>query len=290
MVSARTLLLVNVDLYCAGEGDGPPVIVHHGGPGHDHTVIAPHLRPLAGHFHVTYYDHRGTGRSAAAQGANPYRIDQFVADLDSVAQALGLGTFALLGHSFGGIVALHFALAHPELLSFLILVSTPTSHHYVEEVEAALPELLTPEALYELASLQDSPPSDHVMRRSLELLAPVYFRDPARVSELHLESVRFGPETQAVWDSLEGFDLRPRLAEIRVPTLVIAGAHDRAVTVERARETAEALPSGRLLVMENSGHYPFVEEPGEFLPAVMEFLGVKVKKGKKGGLFRRRSS
>ena len=62
------------------------------------------------------------------------------------------------------------------------------------------------------------------------------------MSELGLESVRFGPEAQAVWDSLEGFDLRPRLGEIQVPTLVIAGAHDQGVTVERAREMAEALP------------------------------------------------
>ena len=47
MVNARTVLLVNVDLYCTEEGDGPPLLVHHGGPGLDHTVIAPHLSPLA---------------------------------------------------------------------------------------------------------------------------------------------------------------------------------------------------------------------------------------------------
>lgn len=98
--------------------------------------------------------------------------------------------------------------------------------------------------------------------------------------------MRFGPETQAVWGSLEGFDLRPRLSEIRVPALVIAGAQDRAVTVERARELADALPEGSLLVVEKSGHYPFMEAPDEFLSGVREFLGVKTKKK---GLFGRRS-
>ncbi|MDP2675515.1 MAG: alpha/beta fold hydrolase [Dehalococcoidia bacterium] len=288
MVNARTVLLANVDLYCTEEGDGPPLLVHHSGPGLDHTVIAPHLSPLAQDVRVVCFDHRGTGRSAVSQGPDPFHIDRFVGDIAALADGLPLGPFALLGHSFGGIVALHFALAHPDLLTHLILVSTPASHHYIEDVESALPELLEPAALAELASLQDSPPSAQVMRRSLELLAPIYFHDPARVSQLGLDSVRFGPETQAVWESLEGFDLRPRLRDIRVPALVIAGAQDRAVTVERARELADALPQGNLLIIEKSGHYPFIEAPDEFLSGVREFLLGKPKKKK--GLFGRRSA
>ena len=287
MVNARTVLLVNVDLYCTEEGDGPPLLVHHGGPGLDHTVIAPHLSPLAQNVHLVCFDHRGTGRSAAPQGSDAYRIDRFVEDIAALADGLSLGRFALLGHSFGGIVALHFALAHPDLLTHLILVSTPASHHYIEDVESALPEMLEPAALAELASLQGSPPSAQVMRRSLELLSPVYFRDPARVSQLGLESVRFGPETQAVWESLEGFDLRPRLSEVRVPALVIGGAQDRAVSVERARELADGLREGSLRVIGKSGHYPFIEAPDEFMSGVRQFLSGKPKKK---GLFGRRSA
>src|SRR3989304_129889 len=227
MVSARNVLLVNVDLYCTEEGSGPPLLVHHGGPGLDHTVIAPHLSPLAQNVHLVCFDHRGPGRSAAHQGPDPFHIDRFVGDIAALADGLPLAPFALLGHSFGGIVALHFALAHPDLLTHLILVSTPASHHYIEDVESALPELLEPAALAELASLQDTPPSAQVMRRSLELLSPIYFQDPAQVSRLGLDSVRFGPETQAVWKSLEGFDLRPRLREVQVPALSLRPAKGR---------------------------------------------------------------
>ncbi len=287
MVTARTMLLVSVDLYCTQEGKGLPLIVHHGGPGLDQTVIAPHLSPLARHLQLICYDHRGSGRSAAPRGPDPYKIDRFVGDLDALTKALEVRPFALLGHSFGGIVALHFALAHPELLTHLILVSTPASHDFIQDVEEALPSQLEQEALAELSSFQESEPSDHIMRRSLELLAPIYFHDPARVSELGLDSVQFSPETQAVWESLEGFDLRPRLSEIQVPTLVIAGDSDLSVTPERARETADALPHGKLLVIENSGHYPFIEQPEAFLSGVLRFLGMKVKKK---GLFGRRSS
>jgi len=285
MASARTVLLVNVDIYCIEEGSGPPLLVHHGGPGLDHTVIAPHLGPLGEGVHVVCFDHRGTGRSAVPQGPDPYHIDRFVADIAALADGLSLGPFALLGHSFGGVVALHFALAHPGLLTQLVLVSTPASHHYIEDVESALPDLLEPAALAELASLQNGEPSAQVMRRSLELLAPIYFADPARVSQLGLDSVRFGPETQAVWESLEGFDLRPRLGEIRVPALVVAGAQDRAVTVSRAKELANGLREGKLRVIEKSGHYPFIEAPDQFLAGVREFLGIKTKKK---GLFGRR--
>ncbi len=287
MVSARSLLLVDVDLHCMEEGEGLPLLVHHGGPGLDHTVIAPHLGPLGQHLRLICYDHRGSGRSTQPKGADPYHIDRFVEDAEGLARALELDRFVLLGHSFGGIVALRFALAHPGALSHLILVCSPASHHFIDDVEAALPDCLDAEALSELRSLEDSEPSDYVMRRSMELLAPIYFHDPGYLSDLGLDSVRFGPQTQAVWDSLEGFDLRPRLGEIQVPTLVIAGAHDRSVTPERAREVADALPQGQLQVMESSGHYPFVEEPEPFLSAVLEFLGFKVKKK---GLFGRRSS
>ena len=282
MVTSRTMLLVSVDLHCTQEGEGLPLIVHHGGPGLDQTIIAPHLSPLAQHVQLTCYDHRGTGRSAAPQGPDPFNIDRFVGDLDALAKTLDARPFALLGHSFGGIVALHFALAHPELLTHLILVCTPASHDYIQDVEDALPAKLERDALAELGSLQDSKPSDYVMRRSLELLAPIYFHDPARVSELRLDSVQFGPDTQAVWDSLEGFDLRPKLSEIQVPTLVIAGDSDLSVTPERARETADALPHSKLLVIKNSGHYPFIEQPEAFLSGVLQFLGLK-----KRGLFRR---
>jgi pimeloyl-ACP methyl ester carboxylesterase len=171
-------------------------------------------------------------------------------------------------------------------VSRLILVCAPTSHQFIGDVEAALPERLSAEALAELRGLEDSEPSEQVMRRSLELLAPIYFHDPAKVSELRLEEVKFGPATQAVWDSLEGFDLRPRLSEIQAETLVVAGADDRSWPPERAKETADALRNGRLLVIEGSGHYPYIEAPEAFVSGVREFLGIKVK-GR--GLFGRRS-
>lgn len=285
--TSRTLLLLDVDLHCTEEGEGYPLLVHHGGPGLDHNVITPHLQPMAQHLRLISFDHRGAGRSAQPQGVDPYHIDSFVKDIEGLAKILGLERFALLGHSFGGLVALHFALTHPQALSHLILVSTPFSHHYIEDAEAALLQCLDQESLSELSALQAEDPSPRLMRRSLELLAPLYFKEPERVAGLGLDSVRFGPETQTVWESLPDFDLRPRLREVQTPTLVVSGAHDRAVTTEHVQEAARAIPQMKLVTMENSGHYPFIEEPEAFHAAVLEFLDIKVKKK---GLFGKRSS
>src|SRR3990172_10481883 len=98
MVTARTVLLVNVDLYCTEEGDAPPLLVHHGGPGLDHTVIAPHLSPLAQSVHLVCFDHRGTGRSAAPQGPEPFHIDRFVGGIAAPAAGGSLGPVPPPGH------------------------------------------------------------------------------------------------------------------------------------------------------------------------------------------------
>lgn len=283
------MLLVNVDLFCSDKGEGLPLIVHHGGPGLDQVAIENGLSPLANELRLVCFEHRGTGRSAQPNGSNPYHIDNFVEDVVALSKALGVERFAMLGHSFGGIVAQHVALAHPGLLSHLILVCAPSSDDYIHDVEAALPELLPPAALAELSRLAAGEPSKEVMRRSLELLVPVYFRDRAKVAALGLDAIKFGPASQAVWDSLEGFDLRPRLPEIEVPTLVVTGAHDRSVTPERAKETAALLPDSTLLVLEGSGHYPFLEEPGKLIAGIRAFFMAKPKKKKKGGLFGRGS-
>src|SRR3972149_10917371 len=101
MVDGRTALLVDVDLYCTEEGGGPPLVVHHSGPGLDHTVIAPHLSPLAENVHLGCFDHRGTGRSATPRGADADHIDRFGADIADLAGAGTLGPFSPTGHSFG---------------------------------------------------------------------------------------------------------------------------------------------------------------------------------------------
>ncbi|MDO8473570.1 MAG: alpha/beta hydrolase [Dehalococcoidia bacterium] len=168
-----------VKLYYEDEGEGLPLVVHHGGPDSDHTVICPFLRSLSEHVRLVCFDHRGTGKSSAPMEGNQFRFDNFVGDVESLRENLGLEQLALLGHSFGSMVAQHYALHSPERLSHLILVSTPASHEFIREGMGRVPEIVGPEAWKELDDISRRPPAAEGMKRSFLLQAPVIFRSGA---------------------------------------------------------------------------------------------------------------
>ena len=104
-------------------GEGDPVVVVHGGPGLDHTYLRPGLDILAGSHSLVYYDQRGTGRSEAVLDAESITLDTFVEDIESLRKTLGRDRLTLLGHSFGSLLVLGYALAHPDRTRGLILMA-----------------------------------------------------------------------------------------------------------------------------------------------------------------------
>src|SRR5512143_2481904 len=112
----------DVSLFVKVIGQGYPMLLMHGGPGLDHTSLLP-LQPLAEHFTLVYYDHRCNGRSEGAD-VSSMTWGNLTADADALRQALGFDQWAVLGHSFGGNVALEYALRYPASLSHLILMDT----------------------------------------------------------------------------------------------------------------------------------------------------------------------
>ncbi|MEW6034589.1 MAG: alpha/beta hydrolase [Chloroflexota bacterium] len=261
-----------VQLYYTDEGAGLPLVVHHGGPGFDHTSIAPFLRDLAGEMRLVCFDHRGTGRSSHPEEGDGYDIGDFVDDVEGLRRHLGVEGFAMLGHSFGGMVALHYVLAHPERLSHLLLVCTAASHEFLREGTENMRRGVGPEVWLELERIAQGPPSAENMKRAFMLQAPVFFRDPSMISALDLDNVRWGPASQAAWQYLARFDLRGWLCRIRVPTLVIAGRHDLAVPLCHSEEMAQLIPGAHLAVSESSAHFPYIEDRGWFLQTVRRFL------------------
>jgi proline iminopeptidase len=112
----------DVSLYVKVMGRGYPLALMHGGPGLDHTTLLP-LQPLADQFTLIFYDHRCNGRSEGAE-VSSMTFENLTADADALRQALGFDQWAVLGHSFGGNVALEYGLRHPQSLSRLILMNT----------------------------------------------------------------------------------------------------------------------------------------------------------------------
>jgi proline iminopeptidase len=117
------------DLYSREIGQGQPVIVLHGGPDFDHRYLLPEMDRLADSLRLIYYDQRGRGRSGDGVRPEDVTLESEMGDLDTVRRHFGLGSVAILGHSWGTVLALEYAIRHPDRVSHLILMNpAPASH------------------------------------------------------------------------------------------------------------------------------------------------------------------
>jgi proline iminopeptidase len=274
----------DVRLFVQEEGRGTPVIVIHGGPGLDSRSVAPDLEPLARHHRVIFYDQRGSGRSTLSTDVT---ADVMVRDLDALRQRLGLARVALLGHSWGGGLAALYASAHPTRVSRLVLVSSmPLRAITLDVMEHNLFSRLTADESGKLrrivhARLNATTEEEDVSscRDYWAILLKAYYADPAAAARSRGEVCAGSGAALAnglrvngsVLEGLGHFDLTSKMSRLRMPTLVIHGDVDP-LPVESASQWAKTVPGARLLILPNSGHAPFVEQPDLFFHAVDQFL------------------
>ncbi len=264
-----------VSLFERRLGEGPEVIVLHGGPGAHHDYLLPGFDRLATGRTLVYYDQRGGGRSAVDRDVPVGAPDQ-VADLEALRREWGLEQLDLCGYSWGALLAMLYAVAHPEHVASLALVSpAPATATERQQFEAALAarsgtaELKAARAELQASDLRSRDPAAYA-QRLFELAVAGYFHDPARVVDLTPFRVT-GRTQQAVWASLgPDFDLRPELRQLRLPAIVLHGDDDP-IPLASARATAEALRAS-LVVLPRCGHVPYVEAPEEFTATLDGFL------------------
>ena len=264
-----------VDLFVRRIGTGPPVVVLHGGPGAHHDYLLPGFDALAGGRELIYYDQRGGGRSPVERSV-PVGWTEHVADLDALREEWGLDRLTIAGYSWGGLLALLYALDHPTRAGRLALISpAPAWRAAREGFEARFGQRnLDPafqEARRELreSGLRDRDPGAY-QRRLFELSVAPYFHDPERARDLTPFRVT-GRTQQEVWASLGDFDLRERLPTLRgIPSLVLHGADD-AIPIEAARTTAHLI-GAKFHPVPCCGHVPYVEAHEEFVRVVGGFL------------------
>jgi proline iminopeptidase len=165
--------LNGTDLFYAETGQGRvPCLLMHGGLGFDHTCLHPWLDPLGDVMHLVYYDHRGNGRSGRPP-LETLTFEQFCSDADALREHLGFEEIAVLGYSFGGCIALEYALRYPEHLSHLILLESAPNFDYWEEVKAnARGKGATPA---QLDALEASADNEEEFWHLLKLTEPLYF-------------------------------------------------------------------------------------------------------------------
>jgi proline iminopeptidase len=261
------------------EGSGnETVIVVHGGAGLPHEYFHPMLSNLGRYAKMVYFDRRADMRSTKSV-YDMVSLDEMAEDVDALRQSLGLHRVTLLGHSFGGAIALTYALRYPEHVKRLILVSTSAAIENPAEAEKRIVKQLTPKEMAAYNSNEGDSGARSVCQRVLKryrALYPHYFHkeySPALLDS-GVYSVYFDALAKKMVMASEkgGFDVRAALGQIKAPVLVFGGRHDLVTPVSQTKELAEGLPRSRAVIMEHSAHFPFVEESYLFTEWVRQFM------------------
>lgn len=259
------------------EGGGPLLVCHPGGPGFSGATLTD-LGGLADSFELGLVDPRGTGGSA---GVDTYSQEEYVADLEELRVDLGVEQIDLLGHSHGGFVAAQYAATHPERVRRLVLAATAPrlAREYQDAIDAVWdassdPTIrqareararrlssneLTPEEVVRLATVEMR--LHFAQADGLPLIGGVFEREPPKLDAL----AYFNRET------LQHFDLRPLLPAIRAQTLVITGDHDF-LGPPAAEELVAGIPAARSVVLQEAGHFLWIDQPQAFAAEVSAFL------------------
>jgi proline iminopeptidase len=255
-------------------GSGPPTVVLHGGPGAHHDYLLPGFDALATRRELIYYDQRGGGQSPVARDV-PVGWKEQVADLEELRRQWELDRLVLAGYSWGGLLALLYAVEHPERVERLALVSpAPAWREARREFEQRFqqrnldPALQSKRAELRESGLRERDP-DAYARRAFELSVAPYFFNPDRAHDLTPFRVT-GRTQQEVWDSLGGYDLRPALSRLSLSALVIQGRDD--VIPEESARTVAQLLGAELHLLPHCGHVPYVEAFEEFVRLLDGFL------------------
>jgi pimeloyl-ACP methyl ester carboxylesterase len=273
-----TIPIRDVSLFVNIMGQGYPLLLMHGGPGLDHTTLLS-LQPLADQFTLIFYDHRCNGRSEGAE-VSSMTFEDLTADADALRQTLGFEKWAVLGHSFGGNVALEYALRYPHRLSQLILMDTGGDQWWVEH---NAPELLAKRG-YSASSVNAArrfysgqlSPGEFLPTIMRFMSAYNYHNNLLAMAY----DVVFGPHIKMRPEALifgynhllKNWTVMDRLGEIQVPTLVLAGRQDFLFPTEHQAILADRLPNAHLEMIECAGHNPHMERPAEVIEVIKSFL------------------
>ena len=277
-------------LYAREIGRGQPIIVLHGGPDFDHTYLLPDLDRLADAYRLIYYDQRGRGKSAEHVAPDEVSLASDIDDVDQVRQYFRLESAALLGHSWGTVLALEYALRHPARVSHLILMNpAPASasdlavfrNEYAQKLGA---DLDRQREIVASAAYEEGDP-DAVAARYRLHFKPALARQKdyeKLMATMKAGFISQGKEgivkARAVEDRLmrdtwqvEGYDLLPKLRTLGIPTLVITGDRDF-IPTEIAAHIARAIPKARLVTIKDCGHFAYLECRADVRRAIQDFV------------------
>lgn len=243
-----------------GMREKPTLLMLHGGPGYDHSTLRPHFDRFADTYQVIYIDHRGCGRSPADHAT--CTLDQWADDIATFCATLGIEKPMVFGQSFGGMVAMHYAARYPDGPEKLILSSTAAQFRLDATVEMA--GTLGGTEAADVARAFFSAPSIEGYEEYARVCLPLYTQAVATEGAGFRNRAVQRPEITVHFfeNEMMAMDLRPEIASITCPTLVLAGALDPVTPLVCAEEIAQAIgDNARLEVFDTCGHGVHRDDP-----------------------------
>lgn len=269
------------ELWVEREGSGDRIVLLAGGPAASHVTFHPFMHRLADSYEVIYVDYFGRGRSGGPAAWSDITFAGDVEDVAALIEALGPDPVYLYAASYGGMVAQQLALDRPDLLKSVLLVNTLHSPEMWLENHLNINREISnqfPEVWDEILALraQGLPSADPRIQDRFRAVASLAarFRDPLNSARVATEPGAFN---QALYDVFTGGDIdfalggevaripdfRPRLAEIAIPLMIVAGRYDRALHPRLQQDFRRAAPQAEFVMLERSGTAAHVEQPDE---------------------------
>ena len=251
----------------------PTLLLLHGGPGADHSIFKPAYSQLADIMQVVYFDHRGDGRSDGRDDSEHWRLSQWGNDVKSLCDALEIERPIVMGVSFGGYVAMSYALRHPDHPAKLILCSTAASPSK-KDIQVEVFERLGGAEAGEAARAFLEDPTRDATRDFRRLCGPLYHRSP------HDRDI----DARTIWNARlmaefrrgerETMNFLPELHRIKCPTLVMVGEDDPMTPVPCSEEIVAALPPDlvRFERFAGAGHGIVADQPERFFEVLRAFI------------------
>ncbi|MEK7729451.1 MAG: alpha/beta fold hydrolase [candidate division KSB1 bacterium] len=279
-VAEGTKQINGVTLYYKIIGEGEPIVILHGGPGLDHSYFLPQMEKLAKNYKLIFFDQRASGRSSAPKDSSGISLDHFIADIDGIRAAFGLEKMHLMAHSWGGLLAMQYALKHGDHLKSLILVGSVSPNSADNDAANRMLQIRF--------TRQDSLDRTKVMhslafqKRESKALAEFFkivfratFYDRKFARQLNLvfqpDYAKKSALLRYLSKEMATYDLYPQLATLQVPTLILYGEAE-SLPAEAMHKLHKSIKDSELVILKYCGHFPFIEAPQDFVVNVKSFL------------------
>lgn len=262
-----TATVNGVRLFYEDLGEGPAIILLHGYTG-SHKDWAAQIPVLAEKYRVIAMDHRGHGKSAAPSSASDYSVKIMAEDARGLLRHLGIDRSCIVGHSMGGFMAFELVLEYPDMVSALALVDTSSGEFErapgYAELRTQLDELARTEGME--AAFEHNAAHNPMTREHFEKHPERREISKQKMLETSVDGYVYVANSFSRWESLT-----PRLAEIKVPTLIVVGDED-APFIKPSRIMKDSIANSKLAFIAGSGHSPHEEVPDAFNDVLLSFL------------------